>query len=205
MKKVEKFHQYKSPILINNIDINEVVVSKKFPFGKQDFKYFIGYNDNKEIRPLCIFFPEMSIYKRYSDKTKCMCFMIKDEKVFDKYMTFWEKVTSITCELICNKNYLKAKKRDNTNESFQSFYMPVILFDLVYKKDGNYYPKVFLKKLIHNFFGRSITRFCFWGTWKFLLKYNKSFKLEAKMFCFLKYKKLFEMYFLREQFCKRIF
>ena len=27
-----------------------------------------------EIRLLCIFFPEMSIYKRCSDKTKCMYF-----------------------------------------------------------------------------------------------------------------------------------
>ena len=34
----------------------------------------------------------MSIYKRYSDKTKYICFMIKDENFFDKYMTIWEKV-----------------------------------------------------------------------------------------------------------------
>ena len=27
-----------SPISINDIDINEIVVSNKFPFGKQDFK-----------------------------------------------------------------------------------------------------------------------------------------------------------------------
>ena len=55
----------------------------------------MGYKDNKESRPLCIFFPEMSIYKRYSDKTKCMYFMIKDDKSFDKYMTIWEKVRNI--------------------------------------------------------------------------------------------------------------
>ena len=40
-------------------------------------------------------FPEMSIYKRYFDKTKCMYFMIKDENFFDKYMTIWEKVSNI--------------------------------------------------------------------------------------------------------------
>ena len=84
-----------SPIMINNIDINKIVVSNKFTFGKQDFKYFNGYKDNKEIRPLCIFFPEMSIYKRYSDKTKCMYFMIKDEKIFDKHITIWKKVSNI--------------------------------------------------------------------------------------------------------------
>ena len=81
-----EFHQYKSPISINNIDINKIVVSNKFLFGKQDFKYFIGYKDNKDIRPLHIFFPEMSIFKRYSDKTKCMYFMIKDGKIIDKCM-----------------------------------------------------------------------------------------------------------------------
>ena len=51
-----EFHQYKSPISINDIDINEIVVSNKFSFGKQYFKYFIGYKDNKEIGPLCTFF-----------------------------------------------------------------------------------------------------------------------------------------------------
>ena len=56
-----EFHQYNSPISIKNIDINKIVVSNKFTFGKQDFEYFIGYKDNKEIRPLCIFFPEVSI------------------------------------------------------------------------------------------------------------------------------------------------
>ena len=53
-----EFHQQKGPISINNIDINEIVVSNKFPFGKKDFKYFIRYKDNKEIRPLSIFFPQ---------------------------------------------------------------------------------------------------------------------------------------------------
>ena len=37
----------------------------------------------------------MSIYKRYSDKTKCMYFMIKDENFFDKYMPISEKVSNI--------------------------------------------------------------------------------------------------------------
>ena len=75
------------------IYINGIVASNKFPFGKQDFEYFIGYKDNKEIRPLYIFFREMRLYKRYFDETKWMYFMIKDENVLDKYMTIWEKVS----------------------------------------------------------------------------------------------------------------
>ena len=95
--------------------------------------------------------PEMSIYKRYSDETKCMYFMIKDGKIFDKY-------------------YLKAEKRFNTKESFQCFYIPVTLFDSMYGKGGNYYPKVFLEKFIHAFFSEKYKKFRFLGLWKFLLK-----------------------------------
>ena len=40
-----EFHQYKSPISINDIEINEVVVSNMFTFGKQGFKYFIDCKD----------------------------------------------------------------------------------------------------------------------------------------------------------------
>ena len=58
--KIEKykFHQNKSPISINDIDINKIVVSNKFPFVKQDFKYFISHKGSEKIRPLCI-----SVYK----------------------------------------------------------------------------------------------------------------------------------------------
>ena len=85
---------------MNDVDINETVVCNKFIFGKQDFKYFISYEDNKKIRPYLIFFPEMSIYKGYSDQTKCMYLMIKDEESFNKYMTILEKVSNI----MINKN-----------------------------------------------------------------------------------------------------
>ena len=43
-----KFYQYESLISINEIYINIIVVSNKFPFGKQDFKYIIGYKDNNK-------------------------------------------------------------------------------------------------------------------------------------------------------------
>ena len=71
------------------------------------------------------------------------------------------------------KKYQKAEKRFNTKESFQSFYIPVKLFDSVNIKDGNYYPKVFLEKFIHNFFLEKYKKLLFLGLRKFLLKYNK--------------------------------
>ena len=36
---------------IDNIDINKILVSKREPFGKKSsFKYYIGYDDNDDIR-----------------------------------------------------------------------------------------------------------------------------------------------------------
>ena len=74
-------------------------------------------------------------------------------------MTIWGKLSNImkkhlTVDLYIINKYLKAKKRFNTKESFQCFYIPVILFDSVYWKDGNYYQKVFLEKFINNIFFR---------------------------------------------------
>ena len=40
-----KFHYYKNPVLIDDVDINKIVVSNKVTFRKKDFKY-IGCKDN---------------------------------------------------------------------------------------------------------------------------------------------------------------
>ena len=69
-------------------------------------KYFIGYNNNKEIRPLCIFSPEMSTHKRCCDKTTLRCFMIKDEKDFYKYMKILEKVSNIIKQFAIKNFYI---------------------------------------------------------------------------------------------------
>ena len=46
-----KFLQQNSPILLNEQDINGIVVFNKLLFSKQDFRYFIGFKDDKKIRP----------------------------------------------------------------------------------------------------------------------------------------------------------
>ena len=70
----QKFHQDKGPISIKNIDINKIVVSNKVFVGKKCFKYFIGYNDAKKIKPLCIFLPKMSTHRKDFDETKYIYF-----------------------------------------------------------------------------------------------------------------------------------
>ena len=46
----QKFHQSKRPIWINNMDISKIVVPNRVPFGKKDFKYFVGYEEDKKVR-----------------------------------------------------------------------------------------------------------------------------------------------------------
>ena len=63
-----------------NTDIDKIVVSNKFPFSKNDSKYFIDYKDEKKIRPLRKFLPKTIAYKRDFDKAKCTYFLKKDKK-----------------------------------------------------------------------------------------------------------------------------
>ena len=102
--------------MINDIDINKIVACNKLPFGTQDFKCFIGYKDSEKIGPLCVFRPQMIIYKRNFDENRCIYFLIKKEKVFIKYLKILEKARNIiknkfNSEIIYSKKYLKAEKK----------------------------------------------------------------------------------------------
>ena len=159
-----RFHQYKRSILINIIHVNKMVVSNKICFGKNNFKYFIDYKDAKKIKPLCIFLPEINEYRTDFDKTKCMYFWIKDEKLLEKYNEIWKKVSNIIKKEFesnpaCNEKYIKTKKRSdnenvNTNlhnnkmpkEGSQCICLSVILFDSVSNKVKTIYPQVFLEE-----------------------------------------------------------
>ena len=50
---------------------------------------FIGYRDAKILRPLCIFFPKLSAYRRDFDQTKYMSFLIKVDELLENYNEIW--------------------------------------------------------------------------------------------------------------------
>ena len=53
--KISEFYKNKKVTEIDKTDVNKILVSKEEPYGiKDSFKYFIGYNDNDIIRPLCV-------------------------------------------------------------------------------------------------------------------------------------------------------
>ena len=83
-------------IKIDNIDVNEILVSKEEPYGtKNSFKYFIGYNHNDVIRPLCIKLPQMIGYTKQFDSNTTISFKISDKQLLKKYKEIQKKVKSL--------------------------------------------------------------------------------------------------------------
>ena len=64
-KKIKKteFYKDRKVFQIDDIDVNKILVSKKEPYDKNNSViYFIGYNDNDVIRPLCLKLSKMTSY-----------------------------------------------------------------------------------------------------------------------------------------------
>ena len=77
LKLKQMFHQHKRPISMKNIDIGKILMSNQVPFGKIEFKYFIGYKHAIKNKPLCVFLSKMTAYKREFDETKIYVFFEK--------------------------------------------------------------------------------------------------------------------------------
>ena len=97
-KKIKRSIFYKNKAInnIEDIDVNNILVSKKEPYGtKNSHKYFIGYNDNDNIRPLCIRLPQMTGYARKFDENATMSFIVKNKQLFKKYTKIREKIEGL--------------------------------------------------------------------------------------------------------------
>ena len=70
--------------ILNDIDINKILVSKKEPHGtKNALKYFIGYNDNV-IWPLCLRLPQMTGYAKNVNENATMSFKANNKQLLKK-------------------------------------------------------------------------------------------------------------------------
>ena len=56
----KEFHKSKQAIDLDSVAIDTIVVSDKFEYSEEGYKYFIGYQENKIIKPLCIILPQMN-------------------------------------------------------------------------------------------------------------------------------------------------
>ena len=65
---------------------------------KKYFKHFIGYKENRKVRPLSTILPKMVAYRSDFDETKYMPFLIKDDELLEKYNKISDKVTRSAIE-----------------------------------------------------------------------------------------------------------
>ena len=114
----KKFHKSKKPIDLNLVTVNQIVVSEKFRYSDEGFKYFICYQEDETVKLLCVILPKMSGYIKYFENDgKSMSFMVKDNSVLNKYNEIWDRVkeklnTKFHSMPVYNETYIKAKERE---------------------------------------------------------------------------------------------
>ena len=114
----KEFHRSKEPIKLMSVIVDQIVVSDKFKYSNEGFKYFIGYQKGEIVKPLCIILPQMSGYIKYFENGgKNMSFLIKDDEVWDKYDKIWDVIKNklgikFHSEPVYEYKYLKAKLRE---------------------------------------------------------------------------------------------
>ena len=91
-----KFYSSKQAILLDSVDLNKIVVSKKWKINDTTYKYICGYLNNDTIQPLCVILPQMDGYIKYfNDGGKNMSFVTDDEKIYEKYIEIWEVIRNL--------------------------------------------------------------------------------------------------------------
>ena len=165
--KKSKFYKNKKVITIDDIDVNKILVSKTELYGtKNSFKYFIGYNDNDVIRPLCVRLPQMTGYAKKFDENATMSFRANNKKLLKNYNTIWEKGEKLMrmnfesktvnadddkyiktkikiYAVVCSQIFLTKKM---SKEKGPCKCLSIIMLDSVIKADKNYYPQTLLEE-----------------------------------------------------------
>ena len=72
----KEFHKSKQPIYLDLVTLDQIVVSDKLKHSDDGFKYFVGYQEDEIVKPLCIILPQMSGYIKYfKNRGKNMSFI----------------------------------------------------------------------------------------------------------------------------------
>ena len=168
-KKIKRSSFYKNKKInnIEDIDVNSILVSKKEPYGtKNSLKYFIGYNDNDNVGPLCIRLPQMTGYARKFDENSTMSFIVKNKQLLKKYTKIWETIEGLMEINFESKpvygdddKYIKTKRKTYTVSVITNFHnkkMPkekapckclsIIMMDSVIKANKKYYSQTLLEE-----------------------------------------------------------
>ena len=161
----KEFHGAKKTIDLDLVDTGKIVVSDRFKHSEEGSKFFIGYQEDETVKPLCIIIPEMNGYIKYFDNGgKNMSFLIKNSEVWEKYEDIWDVIKNklniiFHSQPIYENKYLKAKVREfngNIKRNFlgnnvskeNNYYncIACITLDSVLKMNKKNYPQVYLEE-----------------------------------------------------------
>ena len=166
-KEVNKkeFYSSKPAILLDSVDLNKIVVSKKWKINDTTYKHICGYLNNDTIQPLRVILPQMDGYIKYfDDGGKNMSFVTDDEKIYKKYNKIWEVIRNLlkidfTVNPVRDDIYLVAKLKIFNGINRTTFSnnaipiekdhficIPVIDIDSVPKIDKKAYPQAYLEQ-----------------------------------------------------------
>ena len=89
-------------------------------------KVFIGYEDIKKVKPLCVILPKISTYRRDNAETKYVSFLIKNDGFLEKYNELWDKFWKVIknefdCEPAYHNKYFKIKIKSHEGKINTNF------------------------------------------------------------------------------------
>ena len=174
-----KFYSSKQAISLDSVDLNKIVVSKKWKINDTTYKYICGYLNNNTIQSLCVILPQMDGYIKYfDDGGKNMLFVTDDEKIYEKYNEIWEVIRNLLkvdfiVSPVRDDKYLVAKLKifdriNRTTFNNNSFIpmeinhyicIPVIDIDSVLKIDKRAYPQAYLEQSEYKLKKRKIVNY----------------------------------------------
>ena len=180
-KEVNKkeFYLSNQAISLDSVDLNKIVVSKKWKINDTKYKHICGYLNNDTIQPLRVILPQMDGYIKYfDDGGKNMSFVTDDDKIYKRYNEIWEVVKNLlkidfTVNPVRDDIYLVAKLKifDRINRTIfnnnnyipleRNYYIciPVIDIDSVLKIDKRAYPQAYLKQCKYQLKKRKIVNY----------------------------------------------
>ena len=176
-----KFYSSKQASSLDSVDLNKIVVSKKWKINDTTYKYICRYLNNDTIQPLCIVLPQIDGYIKYfDDGGKNMSFVTDDEKIYEKYNEIWEVIRKLlkvdfTVGPVRDDKYLVAKLKtfdrinrttfnNNDNNAIlieRNHYIciPAIDIDSVLKIDKTAYPQAYLEQCKYKLKKRKIVNY----------------------------------------------
>ena len=91
----KEFYSSKEAILLDSVDLNKIVVSKKWEIDDKTYKYFCGFLNSDVIKTLCVILPQINGYIKYFDDGGKNMSFVTDDEVYEKYNEIWEVIRNL--------------------------------------------------------------------------------------------------------------